>query len=213
MNCQEFWNTMPELAEPANHQHLAECPECASRMGRQRELAAGFRALSGDLRHLEAPSRVAGRLCTAFSSQYGLQAERPVPRWWIPVFTWASAAAVVIALAMFLVSDRQPGATRPAFSRGTELAMLELAMLEMPGEYDDAENGVVPPGFIALPNAARISPNEDMNLVSVEVPRSSMIALGFEVSAERAAEPVRADVMLGADGMARAVRFLEETPF
>lgn len=216
MNCQEFWNTMPELAEPANHQHLAECPDCASRMGRQRELAAGFRALSGDLRHLEAPSRVAGRLRTAFRSQYGLQAEGPVPRWWIPVFTWASAAAVVIALAMFLVRDRQPGATRPAFSHGMELAMLELPgeyPVEYPGEYNDAENGIVPPGFIALPNAARISPNEDMNLVSVEVPRSSMIALGFEVSAERASEPVRADVMLGADGMARAVRFLEETPF
>ena len=39
-----------------------------------------------------------------------------------------------------------------------------------------------------------------------------MIALGFEVSAERAAEPVQADVMLGADGTARAVRFLDESP-
>ena len=208
MNCQEFWNTMPELAEPADHQHLRDCPDCARRMGQQLELTAGFRALSGDLRHLEAPSRVAGRLRTAFRSQYGLQVERPVQRWWIPVFTWASAAAVVIALAMVLVRDRQPGATRPPFPHG-----MELALLELPGEYDDAENVIVPAGFIALPNAARISPNEDVNLVSVEVPRSSMIALGFEVTAERAAEPVRADVMLGADGMARAVRFLEEIPF
>jgi len=61
-----------------------------------------------------------------------------------------------------------------------------------------------------LPNAARIAPNEDVNLVRVEVPRSAMIGLGFEVSAERAAEPVEAEVVLGSDGLARAVRFLDE---
>jgi hypothetical protein len=223
MNCQEFWNTMPELEEldqsagQRRDQHLGDCPACAIRMVRQRELTAGFRALSGDLRHLETPSRVADRLRAAFRSQSGLQAERPVRRWWIPALTWASAAAAVIALALFLVRDRPPEATRPPAPHGMELAMLELAMLELPGELDasetdtsDTSNGFVPPGFIRLPNAAKISPNEDVNLVCVEVPRSSMIALGFEVSAERAAEPVRADVMLGADGMARAVRFLDE---
>jgi hypothetical protein len=214
MNCQEFWNTMPELAEPAAiwvdqsadqsaGQHLRECPDCAIRMDRQHELTSGFRALACDLRHLEAPSRVAGRLRAAFRSQSGLPAERPVRRWWIPVLTWASAAAAVIALATFLVRGRQPEATRPPAPRGTELALLELPG-ELPGVYEASD------GFIALPSAARISPNEDVNLVRVEVPRSSMIALGFEVSAERAAEPVRADVMLGADGMARAVRFLDE---
>ena len=39
---------------------------------------------------------------------------------------------------------------------------------------------------------------------------SIALSLGFEVNAERAGEPVRADVMLGADGLARAVRFLDE---
>src|SRR5439155_18867688 len=115
MNCQEFWNTMPELAGPANTRHLDDCPDCAMRMARQQELTAGFRALSRDLRHLEAPSRVAGRLRAAFRSQSGrramalAEAEGPVRRWWIPVLTipvltWAAAAAVVAA-ALFLVRD------------------------------------------------------------------------------------------------------------
>jgi hypothetical protein len=43
----------------------------------------------------------------------------------------------------------------------------------------------------------------------VEVPRSAMIALGFEVNPEQAWQPVQADVMLGADGLARAVRFID----
>src|SRR5260370_42713042 len=64
-------------------------------------------------------------------------------------------------------------------------------------------------GFMDLPNAAEIGPNEDLNMVRVEVPRSAMIALGLEVGPEQAWQPVQADVMLGADGLARAVRFLE----
>jgi len=36
-----------------------------------------------------------------------------------------------------------------------------------------------------------------------------MIALGLDVSADRASELVEADVMLGSNGVARAVRFLE----
>jgi hypothetical protein len=60
-----------------------------------------------------------------------------------------------------------------------------------------------------LPNAARIEPNEDLNVVRVEVPRSAMIALGYAVSEDRASESVEAEVVLGPDGLARAVRFLE----
>jgi hypothetical protein len=37
-----------------------------------------------------------------------------------------------------------------------------------------------------------------------------MIALGYPVAADRGAELVEADVVLGSDGLARAVRFLDE---
>ena len=37
-----------------------------------------------------------------------------------------------------------------------------------------------------------------------------VIALGYPVAADRAAELVQADVVLGSDGLARAVRFLDE---
>jgi hypothetical protein len=69
-------------------------------------------------------------------------------------------------------------------------------------------------GFIPLPNGAGVAAGDaadedDVNLVRVEVPRSAMIALGFDVGADRAEELVEADVMLGSNGMARAVRFLD----
>jgi hypothetical protein len=78
------------------------------------------------------------------------------------------------------------------------------------GWQEEGDAGAASGEFIPLPNAARLAPSEDVNLVRVEVPRSTMIALGYPVAADRAAELVQADVVLGSDGLARAVRFLDE---
>lgn len=223
MNCQEFWNTMPELADPrfgvgqAAHEHLEECAACTARLRSQRALQAGLRAVAGQMSLAGAPARVESRLKAAFRAHNGIPAYAPVrpphwnlPNWNLPgrpILTWAMAAAAVIGMAMFLV--RQPEAGH-SVSHGGELAMTQLTMTdgEIIGNINgntEAANG----GFIALPNAAEIGPNEDVNMVRVEVPRSAMIALGFEVNPELAWQPVQADVMLGADGLARAVRFLD----
>ena len=201
MNCQEFWNTMPEFADPrlgigqAAHEHLEQCAACAARLRSQSALKAGLRAVAGQMSQAGAPARVESRLRAAFRAHHGIPAYAPArpPNWNLlrrPMLTWATAA--VIVLAMFLV--RQP------------------AQIAADGEPDGVTAGVTAvanSGFIALPDAAEIGPNEDANMVRVEVPRSAMIALGLEVNPDQAWQPVQADVMLGADGMARAVRFLE----
>jgi anti-sigma factor RsiW len=196
MNCQEFWNSMPELdgSEAARHAHLNDCPACASRMNRQQELAAGLRAMSASYRGVGAPSRVESKLRSAFRAGAGLA---PVRSMWTPSFAWAAACAIVLALALTLVRAGHPVSPVGAPSRGTEVATVAD---ESQSDYE---------GFIPLPNAARLIDTEDVNVVRVEVPRSAMIALGLEVSPERASELVSADVMLGPDGLARAVRFLE----
>jgi hypothetical protein len=110
----------------------------------------------------------------------------------------------MFALGAFLVSERQPEAARPAVQR-----TIELAMAQPPAEQADIEQTNYD-GFIPLPNSAGVTADEDdVNLVRVEVPRSAMIALGLEVNADRAEELVEADVMLGSNGIARAVRFLD----
>ena len=195
MNCQEFWNTLPELAACQGHEHLAGCPACAALAARHRELDAGFRALAASSRRIEAPARVEARLLKEFRRQTGAETHGPARRW-IPVLTWAAAFAAMIALGVFLVRPREPEAVRPAPHRNVELAMLQ------PQEDVD--------GFIALPNSAGVaSDGDEVNLVRMEVPRSAMIALGLDVSADRAEELVEADVMLGSNGIARAVRFLD----
>jgi hypothetical protein len=47
-------------------------------------------------------------------------------------------------------------------------------------------------------------------MVRVEVPRSAMLEVGLAVSADRVSELVEADVVLGPDGLARAIRFVDE---
>jgi anti-sigma factor RsiW len=199
MNCQEFWNTIPELGDCEDNRHLLECPACAARMSRYRELDAGFRAVAAGFRRVEAPPRVEARLRSAFRRHTGTESRTPSRRW-IPAVTWATAFAVLFALAALLVRPRQPEAARPPAQHTVELAML------LP--QTDAD------GFIPLPGAAGVTAGDaadedDVNLVRVAVPRSTMIALGFDVSSDRAEELVQADVMLGSNGVARAVRFLD----
>lgn len=217
MSCQEFWKTMPELARhPDQSGHLRECSACAALWEKQRALADGLRTVAKEWSCLQAPQRLEGRLTAAFRSHAGLGEKARPERLWVPVAAWFGAAAALIALAMFLVSERQPQAPRHAAPRAVELASVELAEVQPLRELAGNELGTGEDSpysgdeFIPLPNAARITPNEDVNLVRVEVPRSTMIGLGFEVSAERASEPVQAEVVLGTDGLARAVRFLDE---
>jgi anti-sigma factor RsiW len=210
MNCQEFWSTNPELGnpeagaeagaeakpetKPEAGRHLSECPACAARMARHRDLEAGLHAVAAGFRRLQAPPRLEARLRSAFRSHSAL--DHPArSRRWVPAATWATAFAAMFSLAAFLAWPRQPEAVRPPARRAAELAILQ--------PQTDSD------GFVPLPTGPGLAPDEDdVNLVRVEMRRGAMIALGFDVSADRAEELVEADVMLGSDGMARAVRFL-----
>jgi hypothetical protein len=62
--------------------------------------------------------------------------------------------------------------------------------------------------FVPLPNAAGSPQDDDVDLVRVELPRSAVTALGMPANDDGDAESVEAEVLVGPDGMARAVRFL-----
>ena len=200
MNCQEFWNTLPDAGE--THAHAAECAACAARLERRRQLAAGLKVLAGQMARQGAPSRVEAKLTRAFREQAGTPSTGRFRRGWIPVVTWAAAAAAVIAVGAFVVRQKQPEAVRPAPSRQIELAMVENSGLDA---------AAIEEGYLPLPGADQLPAAEEVTVLHVELPRSAMMQVGIEVSPEQADEPVRADVMVGGDGLARAVRFLDVT--
>ena len=197
MTCEEFWN-----GDPHAEDHLQECPACASRQENQERLAIGLNALGAQMRRVGAPARVERRLVSAFRAEAELT-EMPHRTAWLAVGTWAAALAATLVLAVFLIRGHQPQRTIRITRSVTQLAAVEAPAEVVSG--DDGSAGA----FLPLPNAEEISPNEPMNLVRLEVRRSAMIPLGFAVSEDRASETIEADVMLGADGVARAVRFLE----
>ncbi len=193
---------MPELRGGEgipDHEHARECAACAALLERQRALVKGLKAYAAESHRIEAPPRLEARLASAFRSYNGLR-RAGRSRSWPAVLTWAAAAAAVLVLALFLMHGRQPR-PEPAQQHKSR-ARIELASLQFPAGYED--------GFMPLPNAPRLDADEDFDLVRVELPRSTLIALGYSLSPEASAELVEAEVMVGADGMARAVRFLDE---
>jgi hypothetical protein len=203
MNCQEFWNSMPELDRGPDHLgHLRECASCSALWENHGVLANGLRSAASRWSHVSAPAGVEARLMAEFRrSAHPIPALPPTrPSFRAPA-AWFAAAAAVMALAFVLVSQRQP----VRLASVGEMALVQSTFL--PVVDDSIEPG---DGFVPLPNTTAISPDEEVNLVRVEVPRSSMIEVGYAVNAEQASELVQAEVMIGSDGVARAVRFLDE---
>ncbi len=62
--------------------------------------------------------------------------------------------------------------------------------------------------FIPLVQAGPYTQAEEGHLVRVELPRSALASFGLPVNAEAPAGRVKADVLLGQDGVARAIRFV-----
>jgi hypothetical protein len=198
MNCQEFWD-----GELNSLDHLENCPNCAARWEHHERLSVGLHVLGAQMRKVEAPARLERRLVSAYRAHSEL-AGMPRRTAWLAVGTWAAALAATAVLAVFLVRGHQPERTHKLTRSVTQLAAVEV-----PADLTNLPEQDGLGAFMTLPDAEDLAPNEAINLVRVELPRSSMIALGFAVSEEREAETVEADVMLGADGVARAVRFLE----
>jgi len=189
MNCEDYWNDLtgpePEVDFEA---HLAACPACTARYAAGRPVAANLRLLAADMKRVTAPPRVEARLLRAYRERYG----QPVPparelhRW------WAAAAAVLLAAGALWTGARSPERPRVASNSPVAIAAVD--------EQDAA--------FVPLPNAAGSPQDDDVDLVRVELPRSAVTALGISANDDGDSASVEAEVLVGPDGMARAVRFL-----
>jgi hypothetical protein len=63
--------------------------------------------------------------------------------------------------------------------------------------------------FIPLMQGGRYAQSEGGHLVRVELPRSALASFGLPVSTEQSGGRIKADVLLGEDGIARAIRFVQ----
>ena len=222
MTCKEFWNQTPDGVEmsPESAQHLSGCAECTAKSMAHHTLSTALKSLAEDSRAQEAPSRVEIGLRAAFRAQHGFRPvrrqARPIriarPAWLAPVAAWAVAAVLMIVLGTTLVRgwhpQQQSGDQGVNPARTLQRAVPLVASVQ-PAEEEDGM-AALGEGFVRLPNAARISVDELMDVVRVEVPASAIIAMGLSVTEEQSARTLVADVALGRDGLARAVRLVTD---
>jgi hypothetical protein len=113
-----------------------------------------------------------------------------------------------------------PRSPRPkAVSRSTRKPRVQTPLLHQTDQsdlrqadvqaYDTLDQTEVATEFMPLSYGEPFSPSlQGGQLVRVQLPRTTLLSFGFPMSAERAPEPIKADVLLGEDGMARAIRFV-----
>ena len=72
----------------------------------------------------------------------------------------------------------------------------------------DEQAGEIATSFIPLSGGRSLAAADSMQLVRVELPRSALVSFGLPMNVERTDERVKADVLIGNDGVARAIRFV-----
>lgn len=154
-------------------------------MSDDRELLEKLRALASEGPR-EAPPEVEERLKKEFRR---VNRRRNLVTW-VPAFSVAAA----LAIGFFLWTHReQPKPSAAVFSQ---------AAASVAEEESDAS-------FYPLPEAEALPAVENAMVIRVQLPVSSLQLMGVPVTSERAGASVDADLLLGQDGLARAVRLAE----
>jgi predicted anti-sigma-YlaC factor YlaD len=201
MNCAEFHQLVEALArqEPMDASlrgsalaHSQSCTACRCALSQAQELTAVLRRAAHQNRQVRAPVRIEENLLRAFderksSRRVGKGALLARHRWFAAVT--ASVAAIGIAL----------------LSWGPQL---DLPPVEQAATIGNDSEGVIASEFFPLQGEMEVPPSESSGVVRVAVPRVTLLAFGLPMNPELAMEPIEAEILVGEDGAAQAIRFL-----
>lgn len=154
-----------------------------------------LKALAEEDREREAPVEVEMRLRSAFRKQYSR------PKW--PYFALAAGLAL---LALFLYPRPKP--------QTLHIAIVTPPVADVPQPKAAVQKVVrrkSPPREVVtafFPLMEDPPPFERGELLRVSLPASAMRGVGLPVSEDRLTEMVQADVLVGQEGLARAIRFV-----
>ncbi len=152
--------------------------------GPDAQLAAAFTALRGELAGIDTPRCVEKELLQAFERQFA-----PRRRWYhaLSLPQWGTAGALCSLTAVVLLLAQAP-------HEAVRVGGQPLVSFDNGG------------AFVALDSLERIEAEPDAQLVEADVPRTALAPLGVPVSPDNAADTVRAEMLVAADGHPLAVR-------
>jgi len=128
---------------------------------------------------------------------------RPAAQRWV----WTLAAAAALLLAVFIgheAGKRTRKAVSPAAVRSHDESVLYEASLDASALSSD--------DFIAVPYTPPLAPGEMVRVVHADLYPEALASMGVEVDPSWAGN-LPADVVVGEDGLPRAVRIAENSQF
>jgi len=215
MSCEDFEDDVVDLARgeelgPAERTealaHAEACLRCAARLEDERAVTSGLRAFAARTAAAEAPARVEAALRRALRDPEGLDADGSAavrPSRAGVLLLLAAAAAILAGIVVVPprvgpLYDRAP-AVLPAGSP-TSAAVQEAAVGAGVGENSE---------FVSLSYGEDLRDLDSLQVVSVELPRTALGALGWPAADSAQTGSVKAEVIVGHDGVARAIRFVD----
>lgn len=179
-------------AEPGRElrAHLAACDQCAARWESERHLTDQFRVMRLRAAALMEQDTHRDVLMRDFAE---LHRARPARRW-----VWALGAAAAV-FAAILVGHLAGTRARPAAPRSAQAVLYEASTDASELSSDD---------FVAVPYTPPLAQGELVRVVHTELHPEALARMGIDVDPEWASE-IPADVVVGEDGVPRAVRITE----
>lgn len=209
--------------------HAAACAQCGARLAQQQIVAKELDALAVQERSIQAPAHLGSALLAEFERQQKLAAPQHV--FTEPIrfrlasllnWRWATAMATILIVAGLLAALwRQP-------VRQTSPVQKEIATTVTPPPVNTSTNNETKMAATVAPKPKRrktaryetdeygalislmpIVPTEAeefQQVVSMQIPRSTLRLWGLPLDEESDSEQVRAKVYFSEDGVARAIR-------
>ena len=187
-------------------------------------LTSSLKSLAGEMASLNAPPEVEQRLREAFRARK-VVAQRSYVNYWVAGI--AAVLLIVISVIALRWRTDQPaqinaGATPPP-------PITEQPRVDEPQEREvvaqkprrrsgrraprtEVANHVtreIATDFMPLGYLNPATLQDGGQIVRVELPRSALVNFGLPVNMDRYHEKVKADVLLGVDGLAHAIRFVQ----
>jgi hypothetical protein len=235
MNCTEFESVVVDIArgelmEAAARReglaHATGCERCGRRLTNEQRLSGLLAVAAAEDAGRNAPVAVEQALLSAFHETEFVG--RPGKRiWWLGAAGATVAALLMVTFSVIPRKPREPQVVKvptlmpapaveptkiiaPVYreTRKPRARTLRAAHRKPSTPKSQSERGrEVVTEFI--PVVYDPEPVEHGRMVRVRLPRSALAAFGLPINEQRAEETIQADVVLGEDGLARAVRFVK----
>ena len=191
-------------------------------------LTSSLQLLAEEMESLNAPPEIEQKLREAFRAQTATAASHSYGRYWLV----AVAAMILIVISVIALRSRNepPKPTiaqqpqikeQPAIVEEPRVDQLQpkqqqiaqkprrpAARRSQNNEVANHVNREIATDFMPLGYFNASTLQDGGQIVRVELPRSTLVSFGLPVNMDRYHEKVKADVFIGVDGLAHAIRFV-----